>query len=234
MINCLIVDDEPLARDIMRNFCSHLPDLHIVGDCGNALEAKRLLNQQQVDLLFLDINLPVLDGVAFLKTLKQVPQVIFTTAYKDYAVNAFDLDACDYLVKPFSLERFIVAVDKAIARLNPVPAADTEKTVIQNSEYFFIKVDGKIFNLKYSEVLFAEAKGNFTRVVTGTGSFLTAVPFSQFEEQLPRQLFGRVHRSYIVNKSVIHRIEGNTIFIAKYEIPVSSHYKLSFLKGLGM
>src|SRR5687768_12927406 len=108
MINCLIVDDEPLARDIMRNFCSHLPDLHIVGDCGNALEAKRLLNQQQVDLLFLDINLPVLDGVAFIKTLKQVPQVIFTTAYKDYAVNAFDLDACDYLVKPFSLERFIV------------------------------------------------------------------------------------------------------------------------------
>jgi len=234
MINCLIVDDEPLARDIMRNFCSHLPDLHIVGDCGNALEAKRLLNQQQVELLFLDINLPVLDGVAFIKTLKHVPQVIFTTAYKDYAVNAFDLDACDYLVKPFSLERFIVAVDKAAARLNQSSIVDTEKIVTQNNEYFFIKVDGKIYNCKYSDVLFAEAKGNFTRVVTGTGSFLTAVPFSQFEAQLPRQLFVRVHRSYIVNKSIIDRIEGNTIYISKYEIPISSHYKMSFLRGLGM
>ena len=105
MINCLVVDDEPVARSIIRNYCSHLPYLNIVAECGNALEAKDLLLANEIDLLFLDIHMPVLNGIGFLNTLKNVPQVIFTTAYQEYAVNAFDLAACDYLLKPFSIER---------------------------------------------------------------------------------------------------------------------------------
>src|SRR5476651_1274651 len=118
MIHCLIVDDEPVARNIIRNYCSHLPYLNIIGECGNALEAKEILSVQKIDLLFLDIHMPVLNGIGFFNTLKNAPQVIFTTAYQEYAVNAFDLYACDYLLKPFSLERFIVAVDKAKEKID--------------------------------------------------------------------------------------------------------------------
>ena len=113
---CLIVDDEPIARQIVEIYCSHLLDIEVLASCDNALEAKYVLQNEGVDILFLDINMPVLNGISFLKTLKNPPQVIFTTAYKEYAVDAFDLAACDYLLKPFSLERFIVAVDKALEK----------------------------------------------------------------------------------------------------------------------
>src|SRR5688572_5839757 len=116
-LNCLIVDDEPIARQIIETYCSHLPELKIVASCGSVFEAKPFLQSQSIDILFLDINMPVLDGVSFLKTLKDPPQVIFTTAYKEYAVDAFDLAACDYLLKPFSLDRFLIAVDKAMLAL---------------------------------------------------------------------------------------------------------------------
>src|SRR3954468_11540135 len=117
MINCLIIDDEPVARSIIRNYCSHIPVLNILAECGNALDAKDILLDEKVDLLFLDIHLPVLNGMEFLNTLKHSPLVIFTTAYEEYAVNAFNLSACDYLLKPFSLDRFIIAVDKVKERL---------------------------------------------------------------------------------------------------------------------
>src|SRR5687767_10038651 len=107
-LNCLIVDDEPIAREILQTYCNYLPDLNVVGLCGNALEAKTILQEQKIDILFLGINMPVLDGIAFLKTIKMHPQVVFTTAYKEYAAEAFDLYACDYLLKPFSLDRFII------------------------------------------------------------------------------------------------------------------------------
>jgi two-component system, LytTR family, response regulator len=164
-INCLIVDDEPIAREIIKTYCSHLPVLHIVASVGNALEAKTILQTQKVDLLFLDINMPVLNGISFLKTLKNPPQVIFTTAYKEYAVDAFDLAACDYLLKPFSLERFIMAVDKALER-SPLPPnggiADYDKV----EDYLFLKADGKILKIMHEELLFAEAQGNYTKIVT--------------------------------------------------------------------
>src|SRR6185437_16425891 len=116
-INCLIVDDEPISRDIIQDYCAHLPYLNVVGSCDNAFKAKMLLQEQKVDILFLDINMPVMDGISFLKTIKHPPQVIFTTAYKEYALDAFDLAAVDYLLKPFSLDRFIIAVDKAVEKI---------------------------------------------------------------------------------------------------------------------
>jgi len=232
MHNCLIVDDEPVARDIIKNYCVHLPVLRVAADCGNAFEAKAILLQQQVDILFLDIHMPVLDGIAFLKTLKHIPQVIFTTAYREYAAHAFDLAACDYLVKPFSLERFIVAVDKAVDRLSSAARQGFESLPSLIDEHFFIKADGKIYNLHRDSVLFAEAKGNYTKIVTVTGTILAAVPFSSFEAQLASGMFIRVHRSFIVNKARITHIEGNRVFIQENEIPIGGNYKDMFLKSL--
>lgn len=231
-INCLIVDDEPIARDIIKAYCGHLSMLHIVASVGNALEAKTILQTQKIDILFLDINMPVLNGIAFLKTLKNQPQVIFTTAYKEYAVDAFDLAAIDYLLKPFSLERFIVAVDKALERLNGTEQGVTETGKTEN--YLFLKFDGKIYKILHEELLFAEAQGNYTKVVTTQNTLLPSMTFSSFEELVPKSLFLRVHRSFIINKAKITHIEGNRVFVQNHEIPIGSSYRDDFLKSLGI
>ena len=234
-VNCLIADDEPIARDIILNYCSHLPVLKVVASCSNALEAKNEMLKQQIDILFLDINMPVLDGISFLKTIKHQPQVIFTTAYKEYALNAFDLAACDYLLKPFSLERFIVAVDKALEKLNRTSASpSTVITESKSEEYLFLKIDSKIYRILFKDILFAEANGNYTKIVTYQNTFMPATTFSGFEQQLPKNLFVRIHRSFIVNKSCISHIEGNRVFLNKIEIPIGSNYKDEFLKELGL
>lgn len=230
MVPCLIVDDEPIARQIIETYCSHLPQLRIVASCGNALEAKAILQQQAVSILFLDINMPVLDGIAFLKTLRQPPQVIFTTAYKEYAVDAFDLAACDYLLKPFSLERFIVAVDKALAALRPTPVVLPD----QSESFVFLKSEGRIYKLLHEEILFAEASGNNTKIVTTKQVILPALTFTRVEELLPGTVFLRVHRSFLVNKSRISHIEGNRIFLDGYEIPIGANYREQFLREVGL
>jgi DNA-binding LytR/AlgR family response regulator len=233
--NCLIADDEPIAREIIQNYCNHLPALNVVASCSNALEAKEELQKQKVDILFLDINMPVLDGIAFLKTVKDPPLVIFTTAYKEYALNAFDLSACDYLLKPFSLERFIVAVDKAIAQLalraSIIQPAGTETKA---EDQLFIKVDTRIYKILYRDILYAEASGNYTKIVTLKNTLMPGMTFSHFEQQLPSSLFVRVHRSFIINKTAISHIEGNRVFINQVEIPIGSNYKEAFLKELGL
>jgi DNA-binding LytR/AlgR family response regulator len=235
-MKCVIVDDEPIARDIIQAYCAHLPQLEVVAFCSNALEAKAVLQSQAVDILFLDINMPVLNGISFLKTLKQVPQVIFTTAYKEYATDAFDLAACDYLLKPFSLERFIIAVDKALEKIQGSSASTTPPPLIDQTEepYLFVKADGKIYKVMHSDLLFAEAKGNYTRVVTAQYELLTIMTFSNFEELLPKKIFLRVHRSFIINKAKITHIEGNRVIISNTEIPIGSNYKEAFLKALGV
>ncbi|MFN8348695.1 MAG: LytTR family DNA-binding domain-containing protein [Spirosomataceae bacterium] len=229
--HCLIVDDEPIAREIIKTYCSHLPSLRIAASVGNALEAKAILQTQKIDLLFLDINMPVLSGIAFLKTLKNQPQVIFTTAYKEYAVEAFDLAAVDYLLKPFSFERFIIAVDKAISPLLPNGGTTHSDKA---DDYLFIKTEGKIFKIMHEDLLYAEAQGNYTKIVTTQSTLLPSMTFSGFEELLPKSAFLRVHRSFILNKAKITHIEGNRVFIENYEIPIGSSYREDFLKSLGL
>jgi len=199
------------------------------------LEAKAVLHQQKIDILFLDINMPVMDGVTFLKTLRNPPQVIFTTAYKEFALDAFELSACDYLLKPFSLERFIVAVDKAVERLQfiaPIQVIENGENKVE--DYIFIKTDGKIFKIQYQDLLYAEANGNYTKIVTSQNTLQPSMTFSSFEELLPKSLFLRIHRSFIVNKSKIDHIEGNRLFVNKTEIPIGSNYREGFLKELGL
>ncbi|SEW25269.1 LytR/AlgR family response regulator transcription factor [Chitinophaga arvensicola] len=222
MINCLIIDDAPIAREIVAAYCSHLPFLHIAGSCGDALEAKSILETIPVQLLFLDINMPVLNGISFLRTLKEVPAVIFTTAYKEYATDAFDLAACDYLVKPFSLERFIVAVDKARQKIQSA------------GQHIFLKAAGKIYQVQYDDILYAEARGNYTRVVTSQQVIVSNISFSQLEATLPPALFLRVHRSFMIHKNKISHIQGNCIYIGQQDIPIGNHYKDSLFKILGV
>ena len=230
--NCLIVDDEPIACDIIVHYCSHLSFLHVVALCGNAFQAREVLNNHQIDVIFLDIHMPVLDGLSFLKTLKKPPQIIFTTAYKEYAIDAFDLTACDYLLKPFSLERFIVAIDKAVDKLT---GSDNNALYDETSpDHFFIKAEGKIYKISYEDLLYAEAKGNYTKVVTTNKSIFPAISFSSFEKLLISNVFVRVHRSFIINTSKVESIEGNSIFINKITIPIGSSYKERFLKCLGL
>jgi DNA-binding LytR/AlgR family response regulator len=233
-ITCLIVDDEPIARQIIQTYCNHLSILQVLGSCENALEAKTILQSQQVDIIFLDVNMPVLDGIAFLKTLKNPPQIIFTTAYKEYATDAFDLAACDYLLKPFSLERFIIAVDKALEKLNLNNNTATPSGDSINENYIFIKADGKIYKVFFNDILFAEANGNYTKITTAQTQLLTNMTFTAVEALLPKSIFLRVHRSFIINKSSITYIEGNIVLIGKKEIPIGSNYKNDFLDEIGM
>jgi len=233
-VNCLVADDEPIAREIILNYCTHLPMLTVIASCSNALEAKAVMQSQRVDILFLDINMPVLDGISFLKTVQQYkPQVIFTTAYKEYAVNAFDLSAVDYLLKPFSLERFIVAVDKALERLNK-PATPPAAAAQTNDEYLLVKTDSKIYRIAYADIVYAEASGNFTKIVTTQNTLMPTITFSSFQQQLPSSMFCRVHRSFIISKARITHIEGNTVFINRVGIPIGSSYKDAFLKEIGL
>ena len=234
-INCLIVDDEPIARDIIQNYCQHLDYLQVIASFGNALEAKNVLQNQKVHILFLDINMPVIDGISFLKTLRTPPQVIFTTAYKEYAIDAFDLAACDYLLKPFSFERFIMAIDKAVANVRQeqgIPQSQHSQAA-PTEDFIFIKTDNKIYKINHDELLYAEAQGNYTRIVTIKNTLMPKMPFTSLEEVLPRPAFLRTHRSFIINKTKINHIEGNRIFINNTEIPIGSNYKDQLMKELG-
>lgn len=228
-LNCMIVDDEPIARAILVRYCQQLSYLKVVAEAGNALEAKALLQKEEpVDLIFLDINMPVLDGLSFLKTLRHPPAIIFTTAYRDYALDAFDLAATDYLLKPISLERFIVAVDKVLGKRRQIALPDGAEAEGEN--YLFIKSDGKIFRVLFDEILYAEASGNYTRIAMVSQMLLPSMSFSAFEELLPAGKFIRVHRSFIINKSKIQHIEGNRLFVGEKEIPIGLNYKEEFMK----
>ena len=230
---CVIADDEPIARDIIQSYCAHLPYLEVVTSVSNAIEAKEALAKDNVDIIFIDINMPVMSGISFIKTLKTPPQVIFTTAYKEFAVDAFDLAACDYLLKPFSLERFMVAVDKAVERLQGKPPMQ-ENIASSSEDSIFIRADGKIYKILQNDVLYAEASGNYTRIVTAGNIFMPSMTFSAAEELLPKKIFIRVHRSFIINKNRIGHIEGNRVFIGKIEIPIGTNYKEGFLKEIGL
>ena len=237
VLNCLIVDDEPIARDIIDSYCKHLNYLNVVALCGNALEAKTILQNEQIDILFLDINMPVIDGMSFAKTLKNKVQIIFSTAYKEYATDAFDLEACDYLLKPFSFERFLMAVDRAVAKIRPANfnqfAAISSTDSGQQENFLFIKTDGKIFKILHDDLQYGEAQGNYTRIVTESTTLMPKMPFSSFEELLPVNRFIRIHRSFLINKTKIDHIEGNRVFIGKSELPIGSNYREMLLKELG-
>ncbi len=219
-LTCIIVDDEPVARELLMTYCGYLPNLEVIAVCGNALSAREVLMQRKVDLLLLDIDMPVLDGISLLKTLTYLPQVIFTTAYAEHAVTAFELAACDYLVKPFSLDRFIKAVDKASQHLNI-----SQSAVQAKQNHILIKAENKLYQLQTDDILFAEANGNYSKITLVQQTIKPSISFTALEELLPKQQFFRVHRSFIINRDKVNYIEGNRIFIGTFEVPIGNYYK---------
>ena len=209
-LKCLVVDDEPMARQGLREYIADVSFLEWAGECVNALKAAELLQEQPVDLLFLDIRLPRLSGLEFLRILPQRPLTIITTAYPDHALEGFELDVLDYLLKPVSFERFLKAANKAKAQLKQ----DTP-------DHFYIKCEHRLEKIRLADVLFVEALQNYIAVHTLQRKYITYLTFKAVEEYLPAEQFIKVHKSYIVAASKIDSIEGNTILVGANEVPVS-------------
>ena len=220
MLNCLIVEDEPLARQLLENYISRTPELSLSGSCPNAVEAYKKLHEQPVDLLFLDIKMPLIDGLAFLESLKKPPAVIFTTAYSEYAVKSYELNAVDYLLKPFSYERFCKSIEKFV-KLNP------GKEVPAVRDYLFIRSDSQLVKVFYKEILFIEARKDYLKIVTTGGHRLTHQTMKSIMSLLPEQQFMRIHRSYIVSVPAVSQVGKDLVKIDGIEIPVGESYRLS-------
>ncbi len=229
MIRYIIIDDEPLAHEIIEEFCGMLPHLMLAQNCYNALESIQFLNTNTVDLLFLDLNMPKLTGFDFLKTLTNPPKVIVTTAYKEFAVEGYELNIADYLLKPFSFERFLKAVNKAVGTYqNDTKKEDTEP---QHPQQFYIKGDKKYHQIRVNELLFLEAYGNYTKLYFEGEMILSHDNISHYEGLLPSSEFLRIHKSFMVAKDKIKQIEGNTILIGEHKVPIGRTYK-SVIKTL--
>lgn len=220
-MRCLIIDDEPAARDILRTYISDTEELQLVEECKSALEARKVLKEIEVDLLFLDINMPMLSGIDFLKTIDHLPKVILTTAYSEFALEGYELDVVDYLLKPFSFERFLKAVDKADRSV-----LNTEN----NDAYVTIKADGKLYRIHSEEILFAESQGDYLTVHTSDQKITFYQTLKELCEMLPDRQFVRIHRSYLVSLLHIDYMEGNQIKIGDYKLPIGNSFKSDFLQ----
>ena len=215
MLKCIIVDDEPLSRDILRRYIGDVRDLDLVAECPDGLEAIRQLKEKEVDIMFLDIHMPGLSGISLVRSLTKSPLIIFTTAYPEFAVEGFELDALDYLVKPYSFERFLVAVNRAMERLS------TENGNERTGRKIIVKADKKLYGLDPESILFIEGKGDYIRIHTLDTKLMVHDTIKNFMDSLPDGHFMRVHKSWVVNLEKISFIEGNQIRIADRLIPVS-------------
>jgi len=222
-INCIIVDDEPLARKGLKEYINDVDFLNLVGEFDNAVKATDILSKENVLLLFLDIQMPKITGLDFFRSLKQAPPVIFTTAYPQYALEGFDVNALDYLVKPISFERFLKAALKAKEYYEI--RKENESKATSNEEYFFVKADNKLVKIFFNEILFVEALQNYVTIHTATKKYITYLTFKSVEEYLPQEAFIKTHKSYIVSAAKIDSIEGNDIRIKEYHVPISRNEK---------
>lgn len=221
MIRTLLVDDEYLALNLLETYAQQVPDLEIVGKEKLPIKALDLLQQGQVDLLFLDIQMPVLSGNNLLKTLQNPPLVVFTTAYTEYAVEAYALNVVDYLLKPFPFERFLQAVQKAKQLLNAQQAGSMNQNTVA-PDFLSLKVDGKLVKVFVEDILYIEGLKEYVRFVcNGNRKYVTLESLRNLEELLPSQLFSRVHKSYIVAKAKVSALDGNMLEVGTVKIPIS-------------
>ena len=224
MLKYIIIDDEPLAHEIIEEFCSMLPHIQLEKNCYNAMEAMQFLNENTVDFMFLDINMPKLRGLDFLKTLSKPPKTIITTAYKEHALEGFELNVVDYILKPFSFDRLVKAVNK-------VSDTQTTKTIIKevsneaSSTRFFVKGDKKHHQIDLNHLLFIEAYGNYTKLFLKEEMIVSHEKISHYESILDDGSFMRIHKSFIVRIDKIKFIEGNRILINEHKIPIGQTYK---------
>jgi len=231
-IKCLIIDDEELAIDILENYVSKIENLELVGKCKNAIEAFNLLQKIKIDLLFLDIQMPMLSGIEFLKNITNPPKVIFTTAFSNYAVEGFDLNAVDYLLKPISFDRFLKAINKLQNNVPTINNQVLESESNYNDAFIYLKEDKIMQKIVLQEILFVESLKNYVKIKTEHKDIITYKSISSMEEKLPSNKFIRVHRSYIVAIDKIEAFSSSEVKIGKIEIPIGRNYKSEVLKKL--
>lgn len=232
----LIVDDEPLARKLLHEHAIKIPQLEVVGQCKTALEAQVVLQNQRVDILLLDIQMPDLTGLEFLRTLRKRPATILTTAYAEYAVNAYDLEVVDYLLKPIVFERFFRAVSRAMGRNHqsetsaPVlPRAASAPEPQPTRQSLFVKTDQRLVQVNYADIRYIEGLREYVRIHTTQDQLIVLQSLSRLMDALPKDQFARIHRSYIINLACIESIVGNTVYINGQELPISKGQKEGFL-----
>lgn len=222
--NCLIIDDEPLARELIEAYLLKLPDFKLVASCSSAIEASAVLNTTKIDLLFLDIEMPLLKGTDFFKNLLRKPQVIFTTAYRDYAIDGFDLNAVDYLLKPIFFERFFSAIQKFLKQENASGShKGTEKSIVKRDHVYVNKAKKQI-KITFDKVLYIESLKDYIKIHFQDGILVVKESISNFEKRIDAR-FVRIHRSYIVNQDKITAYTKNDVEIGKIEIPIGKMYK---------
>lgn len=218
-LNCLIIDDEPLARKGLQEYVQEIDFLHRVASCENALKAAPYLNEQKIDLIYLDIHMPKVSGIDFLKTLSHPPLTIFTTAYTDYALEGYTLDVIDYLVKPITFERFLKASQKALEFFQLKARAEISNS--NEADYFFVKCDSKFEKIFFRDVSYVEGLQNYAVIHIPDRKLITYMTLTSLENQLPKQQFIKVHKSYLVSIPHVKAIDGNELLIDNARIPVS-------------
>ena len=241
-INCLIVDDEPLALEVIASYINRIDGLELVDKCDNALQAFDVLRTQSVDLLFLDIQMPKLDGIEFIKSLSNPPKVIFTTAYRDYAIEAFNVDAVDYLLKPIPFTRFLKAVGKAFQHFSNnnessgsddgLPGGIGNDLGLDKLEYIFVRADKKMVKIYLQDILFIESLKDYVIIHVPGKRIITKQKISYLEEKLPEELFLRIHRSFLVSIPKIEAFSPNHVEISGKELPIGRSYKNVVSKAL--
>jgi DNA-binding LytR/AlgR family response regulator len=219
----MIVEDEPVSQELLRRYISDLPQLELVSVCSNAIEAGEVLRARRVDLLFLDINMPRLSGTDFYSSLVNPPAVIFTTAYPEFAVNGFELNAVDYLVKPFPFERFVKAVGKFL---------DQHRAPEQQTSYIALVADKKTHKVNFQDIEFIEAMGDYAKVKMKDKTLIVHQTLQKLGDQLPAALFRRIHKSFIISMNKLEYVEGNMAIVSTQKIPIGQTYRTGFMERL--
>ena len=231
-IRCLIIDDEPLAQRIVERYIQEIPTLELVQRCNNALDAIEILKEKKIDLIFLDINMPKLTGLEFLRILKHPPLVIITTAYAEFAIQGYELDVVDYLMKPFGMERFLKAIQKVQDILKPREHFLSAKTSgeSQEDQYIFVKSSKKTYRISLNDIHYIEALGDYVKIYTTDRMIISYHSMKNLENLLSPKQFPRVHKSFIVSLSKIELIEGNQVKLRDRFIPIGTNFKAEFEK----
>jgi Response regulator of the LytR/AlgR family len=231
IVKYIIVDDEPIAHDIIKGYCDLMSNMQLMKHCYDAIEALAFLNEQEINLIFLDLNMPKLKGFDFLKTLSNPPKVIVTTAYSEYALEGYELDIVDYLLKPFSFERFLKAVNKALVKPkeNHSTKLSSSSAPVPKEGRLFLYTDKKYFQIVLDDLMYVEAAGNYTKVVLKEEIITIREQLTSVLDRLPAEDFVQVHRSFLVSIKQIKSIQGNEIFLNQNRIPIGKLYKAKLI-----
>ncbi len=231
-IPCIIVDDEPVAREILESHLSKIDAVNVVASCKNAVEAFNVINSQHVDLIFLDINMPEISGLSFARSINKNIKVIFTTAYREYAIDGFDLQAVDYLLKPISFERLLQSINKYLDENTPAKSYEPVEITPEKSESFFVRADRKMIKVCFADILYIESLSDYVKIHLTDKTVVTRDTITNIESKLPQHDFLRVHRSFIVSMPRIDSFTNEFVEIGRKQIPISRSYKKEILDRL--